>query len=137
MRPARKRPGVGGENRETRLLRSRAGLLQSARDFHLVFVTFGALQSLRNSAPLFALLGTAIETHVASRSLLAEYGHAFQLRYQGARKAGRNYVEIVGLQKLQIQGESLVPIGAILLDFFLTASPCSHHPHQASQDRSI
>ena len=72
---------MGGENRETRLGRSRAGLLQSARDFHLVFVTFGALQSLRNSDPLFALLGTAIETHVASRSLLAEYGHAFQLRH--------------------------------------------------------
>ena len=40
---------------------------------------------------------------------------------------------IVGLQKLQIQGESLVPIGANLLDFFLSASPGSHHPHQASQ----
>ena len=60
VRPARKRPGVGGENRETRLARSRAGLLQSTRDFHLVFVTFGALQSLRNSDQLFALLGTAI-----------------------------------------------------------------------------
>ena len=68
MRPARKRPGVGGENRETRLARSRAGLLQSTRDFHLVFVTFGALQSLRNSDALFALLGTALETHVACRS---------------------------------------------------------------------
>ena len=30
-----------------------------------------------------------------------------------------------------------MPIGAILLDFLVTASPCSHHPHQASQDRSI
>ena len=67
---------MGGENRETRLARSRAGLLQSARDFHLVFVTFGALQSVRNFAPLFVLLGTAIETHVAIRSLLAEYGHS-------------------------------------------------------------
>ena len=77
---------MGGENRETRLARSRAGLLQSARDFHLVFVTFGALQSLCNFAPFWALLGTAFERHVASRSLLAEYGHAFQLRYQGAPK---------------------------------------------------
>ena len=63
VRPARKRPGVGGENRETRLARSRAGLLQSARDFHLVFVTFGALHSLRNFGALFALLGTAFERH--------------------------------------------------------------------------
>ena len=55
-----------------------------------------------------------------------------QMQYQGARKAPQIYVEIVGLQKLQIQGESLVPIGAKLLDFLVTASPCSHHPHQAS-----
>ena len=63
VRPARKRPGVGGENRETRLARSRAGLLQSTRDFHFVFVTFGALQSLRNFTQLFAIIGTAIDAH--------------------------------------------------------------------------
>ncbi len=52
---------MGGESRETRWGRSRAGLLQSARDFHLVFVTFGALQSLRKIESLFALLGTAFD----------------------------------------------------------------------------
>ena len=44
-------------------------------------------------------------------------------RYQGAPKAVGKYVEIVGLQKLQIQSASLVAIGANPLDFFLTASP--------------
>ena len=39
-KPHTREDGVGGENRETRWVRSRAGLLQSARDFHLVFVTF-------------------------------------------------------------------------------------------------
>ena len=34
-----------------------------------------------------------------SRALLAGYVQALQVRYQGAPKAGRNYVEIVGLQK--------------------------------------
>ena len=59
---------MGGENRETRWVRSRAGLLQSARDFHLVFVTFGALHSLRNFETFFALLGTAFERHVLGRA---------------------------------------------------------------------
>jgi hypothetical protein len=54
---------VGGENWETRLVRSRAGLLQSPRDLHFVFATFGALPSLRTFAPLLALLGTAIQIH--------------------------------------------------------------------------
>ena len=43
-------------------------------------------------------------------------GQPFKKRYQGARKAGRNSVEIVGLQKLQIQSASLVAIGANPLD---------------------
>ena len=60
---------MGGENRETRLPRSRAGLLQSARDFHLVFVTFGALQSLRKIGTGFALLGTAFDVSKNARSL--------------------------------------------------------------------
>jgi hypothetical protein len=37
-------------------------------------------------------------------------GQAWQVRCQGAPKARRNYVEIVGLQKLQIQSASLVAI---------------------------
>ena len=53
---------MGGENWETRLGRSRAGLLRSPRDLYFVFATFGALQSLRNSTPLLALLGTALAT---------------------------------------------------------------------------
>jgi hypothetical protein len=65
-----------------------------------------------------------------SRALLAGYVQALQVRYQGAPKAGPNYVEIVGLQKLQIQSASLVAIGANPLDFFLAASPSSHHPHR-------
>ena len=52
---------MGGENRETRWVRSRAGLLQSARDFHLVFVTFGALQLEGNFGTGFSLLGTAFD----------------------------------------------------------------------------
>ena len=40
------------------------------------------------------------------------------------------YVEMVGLQKLQIQSASLVAIGANPLDFLPTASPSSHHPHR-------
>jgi len=42
----------------------------------------------------------------------------------------RKYVEMVGLQKLQIQSASLVAIAANPLDFFLAASPSSHHPHR-------
>ena len=57
-------------------------------------------------------------------------GQALQVRYQGAPKAVGNYVEIVGLQKLQIQSASLVAIGANPLDFLPTASPSSHHPHR-------
>ena len=90
---------MGGENWETRLGRSRAGLLRSPRDLHFVFATFGALQSLRTFA-LLALLGTALATLGRSRALLAGYVQASQVRYQGAPKAGRIYVEIVGLQKL-------------------------------------
>ena len=41
-----------------------------------------------------------------------------------------NYVEIVGLQKLLGLSASLVAIGANPLDFFLAASPSSHHPHR-------
>ena len=52
---------MGGKSRETRWVRGRAGLLQSARDFHLVFVTFGALQSLGNFESCFSLLGTAFD----------------------------------------------------------------------------
>ena len=47
-------------------------------------------------------------------SLLAGYVQASQVRYQGAPKAVGVYVEIVGLQKLQIQSASLVAIGANL-----------------------
>ena len=50
--------------------------------------------------------------------------------YQGAPKAVGNYVEIVGLQKLLGLSASLVAIGANPLDFFLAASPSSHHPHR-------
>ena len=53
-----------------------------------------------------------------------------QVRYQGAPKAGRDYVEIVGLQKLLGLSASLVAIGANPLDFLPTASPSSHHPHR-------
>ena len=53
---------VGGENWETRWVRSRAGLLQSPRDLHLDLATFGARHSLRNSDTLLALLGTALAT---------------------------------------------------------------------------
>ena len=41
-----------------------------------------------------------------------------------------NYVEMVGLQKLLGLSASLVAIGANPLDFFLAASPSSHHPHR-------
>ena len=51
---------MGGENWETRRGRSRAGLLRSPRDLHLDLATFGARPSLRNFAPLSALLGTAL-----------------------------------------------------------------------------
>ena len=40
------------------------------------------------------------------------------------------YVEIVGLQKLLGLSASLVAIGTNPLDFFLAASPSSHHPHR-------
>ena len=56
--------------------------------------------------------------------------YGFELRYQEAPKAGQKYVEMVGLQKLQIQSASLVAIGANPLDFLPTASPSSHHPHR-------
>ena len=64
---------MGGENWETRLGRSRAGLLRSPRDLHFVFATFGARQSLRSFAALLALLGTALATLGRSRALLAGY----------------------------------------------------------------
>jgi hypothetical protein len=53
---------VGGENWETRLVRSQAGLLRSPRDLHLDLATFGALPSLRIFDALLALLGTALAT---------------------------------------------------------------------------
>ena len=121
---------MGGENWETRWVRSRAGLLRSPRDLHFVFATFGARQSLRNLVPLLALLGTALATLGRSRALLAGYVQALQVRYQGAPKAVWNYVEIVGLQKLLGLSASLVAIGANPLDFLPTASPSSHHPHR-------
>jgi len=121
---------VGGENWETRWVRSRPGLLRSPRDLHLDLATFGARQSLRKLPPLLALLGTALAPlgHIPPKE--PWNGQALQVRYQGAPKAGPNYVEIVGLQKLQIQSASLVAIGANPLDFFPTASPSSHHPHR-------
>jgi len=72
-----------------------------------------------------ALLGTALATlgHIPPKE--PWNGQALQVRYQGAPKAGPNYVGIVGLQKLQIQSASLVAIGANPLDFFLAASPSS------------
>ena len=121
---------MGGENWETRWVRSRAGLLRSPRDLHLDLATFGARQSLRKFVPLLALLGTALATLGRSRALLAGYVQALQVRYQGAPKAGPNYVEIVGLQKLLGLSASLVAIGANPLDFLPTASPSSHHPHR-------
>ena len=121
---------MGGENWETRRGRSRAGLLRSPRDLHFVFATFGARPSLRNFAPLSALLGTALATLGRPRALLAGYVQALPVRYQGAPKAVRNYVEMVGLQKLLGLSASLVAIGANPLDFFLAASPSSHHPHR-------
>ena len=121
---------MGGENWETRRGRSRAGLLRSPRDLHLDLATFGARPSLRNFAPLLALLGTALAAlgHIPPKEPWD--GQALQVRYQGAPKGCRNYVENVGLQKLQIQSASLVAIGANPLDFFLAASPSSHHPHR-------
>ena len=124
---------MGGENWETRWVRSRAGLLRSPRDLHLFaldLATFGALQSLRSFAALLALLGTALATlgHIPPKEPWD--GQALQVRYQGAPKGCRNYVEMVGLQKLQIQSASLVAIGANPLDFLPTASPSSHHPHR-------
>ena len=76
--------GVGGENWETRRGRSRAGLLRSPRDLHLDLATFGARQSLRNSTPLLALLGTALATlgHIPPKE--PWNGQALQVRYQGA-----------------------------------------------------
>ena len=121
---------MGGENWETRRGRSRAGLLRSPRDLHLDLATFGALQSLRNSTPLLALLGTALATLGRIPPKEPWNGQALQVRYQGAPKARRNYVEMVGLQKLQIQSASLVAIRANPLDFFPTASPSSHQPHR-------
>ena len=121
---------MGGENWETRLGRSRAGLLRSPRDLHLDLATFGALQSLRNSTPLLALLGTALATLGRIPPKEPWNGQALQVRYQGAPKARRNYVEMVGLQKLLGLSASLVAIGANPLDFFLAASPSSHHPHR-------
>ena len=121
---------MGGENWETRWVRSRTGLLQSPRDLHFVFATLEARPSLRNSTPLLALLGTALATLGRSRPLLAGYVQALQVRYQGAPKAVWNYVEIVGLQKLLGLSASLVAIGANPLDFLPTASPSSHHPHR-------
>ena len=53
---------MGGENWETRWVRSRAGLLRSPRDLHLDLATFGARPSLRNFDPTLALLGTALAT---------------------------------------------------------------------------
>ena len=101
---------MGGENWETRWVRSRAGLLRSPRDLHLDLATFGARQSLRNSDTLLALLGTALATLGRPRALLAGYVQALQVRYQGAPKAVGNYVEIVGLQKLLGLSASLVAI---------------------------
>ena len=74
---------MGGENWETRWVRSRAGLLQSPRDLHFVFATFGARQSLRNSPPLLALLGTALATLGRSRALLAGYVQALDYVPEG------------------------------------------------------
>ena len=48
---------MGGENWETRLGRSRAGLLRSPRDLHFVFATFGARPSLRNFDALLVVNG--------------------------------------------------------------------------------
>ena len=121
---------MGGENWETRRGRSRAGLLRSPRDLHLDLATFGARPSLRNFDALLALLGTGFLNPYRNTSIVPNMGQAFKKRYQGARKAGRNSVEIVGLQKLQIQSASLVAIGANPLDFLLGASPSSHHPHR-------
>ena len=121
---------MGGENWETRLVRSQGVLLQSTRDLHLDLATFGALQSLRIVDALLALLGTALAALVHIPPKEPCDGQALQVRYQGAPKAVRNYVEMVGLQKLQIQSASLVSIGANPLDFFPTASPSSHHPHR-------
>ena len=121
---------MGGENWETRWVRSRAGLLRSPRDLHFVFATFGARPSLRNFDALLALLGTALATLGRSRALLAGYVQALQVRYQGAPKAPRKNVEIVGLQKLLGLSASIVAIGANPLDFFPSASPSSHHPHR-------
>ena len=121
---------MGGENWETRRGRSRAGLLRSPRDLHLDLATFGALPSLRIFAPLLALLGTALATLGRIPPKEPWNGQALQVRYQGAPKAVRKFLEMVGLQKLQIQSASLVAIGANPLDFFLAASPSSHHPHR-------
>ena len=79
---------------------------------------------------LSIIFGTALATLGRSRALLAGYVQALQVRYQGAPKARRNYVEMVGLQKLLGLSASLVAIGANPLDFFLAASPSSHHPHR-------
>ena len=121
---------MGGENWETRWVRSRAGLLRSPRDLHLDLATFGARPSLRNFDALLALLGTALATLGRIPPKEPWNGQALQVRYQGAPKAVGNYVEIVGLQKLLGLSASLVAIGANPLDFFPTASPSSHHPHR-------
>ena len=78
--------GVGGENWETRQVRSRAGLLRSPRDLHLDLATFGAQQSVQNFTPFLALLGTALATLGRPRALLAGYVQALPVRYQGAPK---------------------------------------------------
>ena len=94
-------------------------MLRSPRDLHFVFATFGARQSLRNLVPLLALLGTALATLGRSRALLAGYVQALQVRYQGAPKAVRNYVEIVGLQKLL----GLRPVRRVGIFFLEAISP--------------
>ena len=127
---------MGGENWETRWVRSRASLLRSPRDLHLDLATFGARPSLRNFDALLALLGTALATawpfqgsfggirpSVASAVPRSPKSGAKILRDGRAPKVARS--------KCKSRGDRSKP-----LDFFPTASPSSHHT-PSSRDRSI
>ena len=78
---------MGGENWETRRGRSRAGLLRSPRDLHLDLVTFGARQSLRNFAPLSALLGHRGHRLCAKMNLGTPFGVFPTASETGSRSA--------------------------------------------------
>ena len=87
---------------------------------------FGALQSLRNSVPLLALLGTALATLGRSRALLAGYIHTentsqiWAVVVTAAREARKCH---------QVHGKTLVLAGACL--------PCGRAPRGRATGRPV